>query len=268
MEEETTDLDITKHIQSVLDVVHPKVTTFTFPLFAVDARGRPELYASSVLIECDGLPLLVTAAHAIFDITQTRSAVHLGAKRIVELPSNFILTSKAGLDALDLAAMVLSEELLQSEEMQPLSSACINVENIFPTPHMRCVSGFPCSKNKFESRANEVTHVFSKYGFTYAGASRDLTVDYAKHNKSESIHHALHYQRQSKNAQGQTVTPPKPNGMSGGGMWAVPDTLDPGNLFLDGICIEYRAKSLVFATRIQHVVDFVRQHVLPSTEQT
>lgn len=69
MDSKTADLDIAKHIQSALDVVHPEVSQFTFPLFAVDDRGRPDLYASSVLIECDNNTVLLTAAHAIYEIT-------------------------------------------------------------------------------------------------------------------------------------------------------------------------------------------------------
>lgn len=262
MNYEGDELDVGKHIQAALAVVHPIVSTFTFPLFAVDARDRPDLYASSVLIECDGQAVLVTAAHAIFEIARAKSEVHLGAKNIVELPPNFILTSSNGQDELDLAAMVLPEQILMSEDIQPLRSARINVNRTAQTPHMRCVHGFPCSKNRFNSRGNTKTRVFTKYGFAYAGATHDLSVDYSAYGKREDTHRVLRYQRQSRNDNGETVTPPHPKGMSGGGMWSVPNSFEPGNVFLEGISIEYHEDSVVFATRIEHVIDFVRRCVL------
>jgi hypothetical protein len=76
--EESQILDINEHIRLALSETHPEVSRFTYPLFAVDHRDRPDLFASSVLIECDESPILVTAAHAIREIGKSGSAVHVG----------------------------------------------------------------------------------------------------------------------------------------------------------------------------------------------
>lgn len=201
----------------------------------------------------------------IYEITQTKSDVHIGANSIVALPPNFILSSEKGQDPLDLAAMVLPAELIQSNSMRALPLARTTLEKQCSMPHMRCVHGYPCTKNTTTDRADAPNKIFTRFGFTYAGASRDVKINYACFKKQEDIHVALRYQRKSKNAKGEMVTPPAPKGMSGGGLWSVPDSFIPQTLFLEGIAIEFRDKSLVFATRIEHAVDFIRQYVLPSS---
>jgi hypothetical protein len=93
--EEAGFLDIGDHIRLALAEVDPEVARFTYPLFSVDTRDRPDLYASSVLIECDGVPVLLTAAHAIQEISKSGGAVHIGAKHITTLLPQFVLSSGA-----------------------------------------------------------------------------------------------------------------------------------------------------------------------------
>ena len=256
-------LDIGDHIQLALAAIDPEVAQFTYPLFAVDARDRPDLYASSVLIDFDGMPVLLTAAHAVHEITKSGSAVHIGAKHIAPLLPQFVLSSAAGRDPLDIAAMLFPAGLMQSESMKALPLARTMLSRSFPDVHIRCVHGYPCAKNRTHSRADEIHKIFTRFGFTYAGSSRELQVDYPKYGKEAVLHAVLQYQRRGKNEKGVNSTPPKPKGMSGGGLWLIPDSCNPKALYLEGIANEYRSeKSLVFATRIEHAIAFVRQNVL------
>lgn len=257
-------LDIASHIQNVLAAVHPEVSKFTFPLFAADDRGRPDLYASSVLVTVDGSAVLLTAAHAIYEITRTGSDVYLGAKMIVPIKTRFVRTSEDGRDEFDIAATIIPDEFLRSEKMHAMPQPKFCQQPYSSPPHIRCIHGYPVTKNKTRKRANIATNVFTKYGFTYAGASNDVVDDYALYGKHDSKHVALRYQRQSRNEIGELITPPHPKGISGGGLWSIPNSFNPQTLFLDGIAIEFHDKSLVFATRIEHVVTFVRQSVFPA----
>lgn len=250
------------HIQQALNVVHPIVSKFTYPLFAVDSRDRPDLFASSVLLKIDDKLLLLTAAHAIYEILQAGSSVHVGAKTISPLSSSFIKTSTNGRDELDLAGIVIAEEFRVEQSMLALPMKGIEHEDFLSQPHMRCIHGYPISKNKTAKRADESRKVFTKYGFTYAGASHNLDVDYARYKKDRQKHIAIKYQKRSRNDSGEQVTPPHPKGISGGGMWSVPDSFNPQTVFLEGIAIEYHGNALAFATRIECAIAFIRKSVL------
>lgn len=257
-------LTVDDHLRLALAEIHPEVSRFTYPLFAVDERGRPDLHASCVLLECDEVPLIVTAAHAIWGICEVGSAVHIGARRITALAPEFILSSSDGSDPLDIAIMIAPRDLLETEQMEVLPQMRTTVNRTFPNYHFRCVHGYPCNKNKQEQRLDVVNKSFTRYGFTYAGASRTVRVNYAKFRKDPNWHVALQYQRKGRNETGEILTPPHPKGISGGGSWLVPDSAKATAVYLEGIAIEYhKRQALVFATRIEHVIAFIR-HALGS----
>lgn len=257
--------NISDHIQQALDVVHPIVSRFTYPLFAIDVRDRPDLFASSVLLEVDGKLVLLTAAHAIYEILQTGSPVHVGASTIAPVSSSFTMTSADGRDELDLAGIVVSDEFKAEQSMQAVPMQRIEHTGFLFQPHMRCIQGYPVSKNKTAKRADDSRKVFTKYGLTYAGASHIPEADYVRYKKDRQRHLGMKYQKQSKNESGDQVTPPHPKGVSGGGMWSVPDLFNPQTVFLEGIATEFHGNTLVFATRIEHAIGFVRKSVLPAS---
>ena len=80
---------------------------------------------------------------------------------------------------------------------------------------------------------------------------------YERHCLEKATHllMSFHYKKLSKQ-NGSRITLPKPNGMSGSGLWAI--TTD-GNYYLIGIMIEYNLKeSYMLATRIDYVTELIR----------
>lgn len=244
-------------IKSTIAVLDPQLRQLTYPLFAVDNQDRPDLHGSSVLLEVDGHTVLVTAAHVVSDISKIGSTVHVGATdAILALPA-FARTSLDGKDPLDLAAVRVPDDLLRHFRT-PLPMSEIFV---VPTPHMRCIHGYPASKNKQYRSVDESRRVFVSEVFTYAGASQGLDDEYVSCKKSRDLHIALRYQKNSRNAEGDRVQPPDPYGMSGGGLWQVPDIHNPNLFLLEGISVDYHQRgAVVFATRIEQVIQFVRQN--------
>lgn len=250
-------------IHAALKGIGAGVSEFTYPLFAADDRGRPDLYATSVLIEYNGVPILLTAAHAVYQIQSSGSMVYVGTSNTFIPMEGFILSSLDGADPLDLAAIVIPEESWPHfRSPLPLDHA---TEQPSTEPHFRCIHGYPITKNTSSKSINEATKKFSLHGFTYAGASKNLELEYVKFKKDISLHIALKYQKQGKNNDGLIVSPPKPTGISGGGLWMVPDIHNHTNFHLEGIAIEYHASGkLVFATRIEQVIKFIGNYVVPS----
>ena len=251
--------DVAKLIQKALVVMHPGLRQFTYPLFAVDEHDRPELFASSVLIEVDGRTVLITAAHAISEILGVESRVHVGLDGGIETLPPFILSSHGGADPYDLAAVEITGEMAHRFR-KPLPLAQTSVVG---DPHMRVIHGFPVTKNTLRKSVDEIAKKFSAHAFTYAGASKGLEDRYAQFGKDPAIHIALQYEKKGRNDGGDIVHPPHPRGISGGGLWQVPDVYRPNEVRLEGIAFEYhKTGPLVFATRIEYVVTFVRQYVL------
>lgn len=114
MKTNVAPFDVRSLIRSALKVADPIARQFTYPLFAVDARDRPDLYASRVLLELDGKSVLITAAHAVFEICSARSAVHVGTTSGITALSDFVSSSPDGRDPLDIAALRLPDELLSA----------------------------------------------------------------------------------------------------------------------------------------------------------
>jgi hypothetical protein len=261
-------LSIGDYIQLALAETHPEVSQFSYPLLAVDEHNKPDLYASCVLLECDSKPYIATAAHAIMEIGKTGSAVHIGARHISALAPEFVLSSSSGNDALDIAVMRAPLDLLAREGMAALPENRTTANRSFPNYHLRCVHGYPCTKNKQRDRLDLQNKRFTRYGFTYAGASRNIRVNYSSLQKNPQWHIALEYQRKGRDHTGRVVWPPHPKGISGGGLWLIPDLSKPSAAYLEGIAIEYhKSRALVFATRIEQVLAFIRKHVCTQSDQ-
>lgn len=147
---------VARLIQSALAVVDPNVRQFTYPLFTVDEDGRPELVASSVLIEIDGRTALVTAAHAISEISAVNSCVHVGLDSGIEILPSFTLSSVGGRDPFDLAAVHIMDDM-RSRFRSPLPQTQMSVVD---GPHMRLIHGYPVTKNTLKKALTRTPRSF------------------------------------------------------------------------------------------------------------
>lgn len=262
----TQRLGFDDRLALAMSVVHSEVSRYSYPLFALDRRGRPDLYASCVLVECDTMPVLVTAEHAIIEMRKASEGIHIGIDAVRALSRPFVLSSDCGCAALDIAAMVCPPELLTLGVMEILPAERTTVGRHPPDMYFRCLHGYPCTKNTQSKRLDADTRTFTRFGFTYGGASRAIRVDYAKLGKDPGLHVALEYQLQGENDKREVGPPPRPKGMSGGGSWMIVDSLGANKPYLEGIAIEYhRSDHVVFATRIERVIDFVEKFIVGAT---
>ncbi len=242
--------------------VHAAVSEYSCPLFACDSVGQPDLHATGVLLEVAGTRFLVTAAHAIRRIRDLGSVVHIGRRHIRPISDEPIMSSTDANDLLDVAVLPLSQEIFNLEPMNVLSMAQTTIGRSFSPPHFRCIHGFPCTKNQQAARANSTERIFTIYSVTYA-AARAPTIDLKKHKKIAAIHIGFKYDKKAVAQSGDIQTLPSPIGMSGGGVWVVADLAEPKTVYLDAIGIEFHSNErLIFATRIDKVVDFIRHRAL------
>ena len=247
-------ISIGDHIQASLDICHPLLIERSAPLFAVDDREKPDLYATCVAVRLESRIFLLTAAHAVYEIEKTGSAVHIGGKNIIVIPNKFIKTSVDGKDQLDVAAAEVSENFVIDNKITITDYLETTCNKDFKRPHMYCMHGYPLTKNKPFKSIDITRKAVKTYAFTYAGVTIENPEPYNSSRTTES-HIALSYQL-ARNKEGIKVNPPKPKGMSGGGLWVVPDTFKPDKIYLSGILIEHHGKT-VLVTKISQALEFV-----------
>ena len=250
-------LGIDDHIQACLAELHPIVSKYSYPLFAADGQDRPDLFASCVFIEINNIPYLVTAAHALHEIEKTGSKVHVGAAGIQEISEADIRSSQDGRDPLDIAAIAIDREFITAQDISVLTTDQTVTGRVFERPHMHCMHGYPCTKNKQFKAIDMQEKIFTAYAFTYAGTI-PKELDYSKYKKDPRIHSALSYSVGKDNTK-KRVTPPKGKGMSGGGLWIIPSSFNARSLFLKGLLIEQHGE-IVFSTQIEHVLKFIEEN--------
>ena len=124
-----------------------------------------------------------------------------------------------------------------------------------------CLSGYPITKNKQVKAINDKEEHFEGYTLSYAVRPKQL-VDFSKFNKDENLHIAFSYQQKGTDAENQKrKNAPKPTGMSGGGLWIVPDSFNSSDVYIAGIIIEYyKNDSVGFATKTDRIIEYIRQH--------
>jgi len=256
---------VAQQIDIALSELQGEFLQVSYPLFGLDSHDWPELYASSVLLECDQIPVLITAAHAVDAIeNETGKAVHVGAKHLVRVPERFKRSTDHENDLLDIAASVIPREITLAADMVALPLSRARDEWVSNT-RFACVHGYPCTKNRQRRQIDHAAKAFKRRHRTYAGTLADRQ-DYQRFGRDPQFQVGLRY-RKGRNDKGNRATPPDPRGFSGGGLWVIPDIGAARETYLlAGIAIEYVKINgqVIFATRISHIIDFIRQCVLPT----
>lgn len=67
--------------------------------------------------------------------------------------------------------------------------------------------------------------------------------------------------RKARDTRGAVVTPPKPHGISGGGLWIMPNSFKPKDIYLTAIAIEYYERvGIMFSTKVKKVIEFIERY--------
>ena len=197
------------------------IQSYTYPLFRYDENGRPTL----------------------FDIRgQGGMAQGINGEEF------------------DIAALKIDSEIVREHALRAIPPSMLTTAVEVQNPHSRAFCGFPVSKNKPADSLDRRTKMVTTRCYPYFGPA-DFDGDYQAFGKSAEIHVGLHYEPGPDDSGRLLTTLPSPRGSSGGGAWFVPDFSRPDQVFLEGIVIECHENRHVFSTRIEHVLDFIRDRV-------
>ncbi len=251
------------HVAHAIEKTSNTARTLTYPLFAFDQRGQPELYATCIFIELDGSAYLITAAHAYREITQTGSDLWVGTEIGIDgVEGTLIITPPNNRsDELDIAAIRVKKEFIEKHKVNliPMNMTCAGSEPL-KEPDYLCVCGYPISKNKQFKALMNTPMCFDAYSFAYAIRPKEPG-QFEERNKNANIHIAFSYQKTGRDHKKEKRNPPNPTGLSGGGLWYIPDSFSPHNIYLAGILIEYHKEGRVgYATKIERVWRLIRKN--------
>lgn len=248
-------------IDLVMDEAQNELSLCTYPVFATAKNNRPELIGTSVVIELDSKLYLVTASHVITYLNKENSAFHIASgNSFVEIKGNVTRSVHKNKDHFDIAFIEISSDFANLNNIGFLSQSRLLVGRKFHNPLLSFIHGYPCSKNKQASALMGGT-VFRSYAFSYAGKINRNFENWSKYNKDPEVHICMNYGK-AVDMHGNHNIPPSPRGISGGGLWVMPNMASSKVLYLSGIFIEYfDSPNISFSTRIDLVVDFIRKNI-------
>ncbi len=250
-------------LNKIIGTTQNAVDKYTYPIFT-DKKDKPDLIASCVVLEIDNKYYLVTASHVVKTIN---TSFVIGVKgKLLPVSGEFVssnsLKDKSSVGNFDIAYIELDSEFISQNEVISLKQNKLVMFDRKSSPHIAFIHGFPVSKNK-QSKALWNTYKFKLKAYAHAGIIDFNFKDWGKYNKRKDNHTCMTYQTTSAGN-----TPTHPRGISGGGLWIVPNVLEPDNYFLDSILIEYYEKNkIVFATKVSKVIIFIRKTLLNDKDE-
>lgn len=253
-------LTVSEHINLTMKQSETVLNRFTYPVFVNQRNDRPDLIASSVAVELCEMIFLITASHVLDEVQSVESPFYLGVEQgFVALQGEFIRSKAEPRDNFDIAFLEIPRKFAEDHNIEWLGEGSVIVRQLFDSPHLTVVHGYPCSKNK-QIKALKGGTKFKSYAYSYGGKVDKEFSSWEKFEKHEDFHICMSYGK-ARSSDGMIVTPPSPSGLSGGGLWIIPDSFKPESVYLTGIFIEYYGNDKVsFSTKMSKVYEFVRAY--------
>lgn len=246
------------HISDAMKETQEVANLYTYPVFVNARNDKPDLIASSVAIQRKGSIYLVTASHVLDDVKKADSPFYIGIKgRFVAIEGQFTRSVTTSVDDFDIAFIRL-DSFVSDNKTEFVPEEKILFGRNFENFHLGLIHGYPCTKNK-QFKALFGGTSFKSLAFSYSGKIDRNYPSWASFRKLEENHIGMKYGK-ARGVKGAVVTPPKPQGISGGGFWIMPDSFKPTELYLAGIAIEHhKGPGLVFSTKIEKVIELIEQ---------
>ncbi len=244
-------------INSVIEIAQKKADGYTYPVFIFDDNGRPDLIATAVILELDDKCYLVSAAHVFKEILKVASVPYLATNsRYLRVSGKYILSEGDGRDDFDIGFFQLPPSFVSKHKLQVIKFEMLRPYEFFSSFYIVLIHGYPNSKNK-QSKALRGSTMFSISSYAYSGMINENFLYWDEIGKSKDIHTCMTYGKNKlKNS------PVFPRGISGGGLWVVPDMKKPKEIYLDSIVIEfYKNYQVIFSTKIANIIAFIKLNI-------
>ncbi|WP_068717353.1 serine protease family protein [Vibrio tritonius] len=237
-----------------------KVKGYNFPILIVNSRCEPELIGSCIFLIIDDRKFLATAGHVVNEFDNSSILVGYNSE-LVGFSGDVMKTEGTSTDKVDIAIL----ELIGDEFEKIKNDDCVPFEMIAPsntTAEKKIYSfiGYPATKSKIDR--NKFNTVKSKM-YTYFNTTCEKKV-YEDMSLNPNTHILVNFNAKNcKNESGELVTFPRPNGLSGGGVWLHKNLTAIGEettQYLSGLAIEYHAdRKCLVGISIEAVIEVLKQ---------
>jgi hypothetical protein len=252
-------INLRDNFELSIDQIQKDLEYFTYPIFQENRNNRPELVASSVAVEIGGSHFLCTASHVLMSLDDNRPTYIANSNlhkkgALVSLRGKAVFTKRVNETDFDLCLFDVTEI---KENFNFLSERKITRESKFRQGSLQILLGYPLSKNKVTKTVNPESNVVET-GFQTIGVKIDRKIKMSSFvGKNEGIHLGFTY-----NLDHLKQKLPFPRGMSGGGVWHIPNIYNLNRFYLTGIFIEYHKKEKVgIATKAQYLKSLAEKYV-------
>lgn len=245
------------YIYEIIEEMQFQFAQHTCAIFIDNRKQQPDQVASGVFFKHNERYYLLSAAHTVND------AIDAGRKLFISDKSHFVPLVGPAIktrsndkkeDNIDVAIIRIDQIVPELQGIQFITEEFTSYKRSFSDSCMYFIQGYPNSRNKTNEVLDLKTKNFDSFVYTYA-APLATDADYSKYQKHPIRHIAVFYGNQRKDG----TSPIKPTGMSGGGLWIVPNIHEtPKHYFLCGICIEHHSP-YIFATKIETIFELLEK---------
>ena len=257
-----------------LENIAGQLTKCTCQLF-VDKDGKeeyPQPLGTAILFAQNNSHYLISCAHVLVDHESNPPYIFKSKNEISTIGGEYLSTgltksSSRFQDKYDFTIVKLDNETIQNF-MQIgknflFESDILTGYRLHEKDYAMCI-GYPANRTKVNVRSKMIEMKGLKY------ISKFLKYDLAKYGFNPDFHLVIKYSINNFiNNKKKTVSKgPKPDGLSGGGVWAI--ITNPNktkSIKLVGLLTEYRQEhSAVIATRIDLIIDAMKQRFDPKLQ--
>lgn len=242
-----------------------KILKYTPQLFIHLNAGKPEPFATGVLLQVDDHYFLITAAHVIDGLDPKTVGIMINNTfYILNGTVHYTQLSSSKQNAsIDLAIWLLSSEVVAElkQKYSFLQLSEVSAEHVIIDKPQYLVVGFPVTRTKLNLRKAKLA--VQPFIFLTNQAEPKL---YSKLRFTEQSHILLAYRKAKiKNFEsGLVVQGPDPHGVSGSGLWFLPEVIvEPEKdvpIELVGIMTEFHSQlNVLVSTRIHLVLEILRK---------
>jgi hypothetical protein len=233
------------------------------PVFRPDRQGLPDRIGSCALVRVDGRPFAFTAAHVVTDLADALLHVSPGPKgKLRPLPCRkaFFVTDAESND-FDIAVLPLvGADVTTFTDWSFLDQGDVDLQHqVDPLAYGRnSYSLFGYSASPSQVKVSRPRKHIRQQSFLFTGLPEDESV-YRRESLNPLVHLVLEFDHKDIRVAGRRTTPPKLQGVSGGGIFHLVDLSANPTTRLVAIATEHRRSSrVVVGTRIEHFVALAR----------
>ncbi len=238
-----------------------RLTQTVLPLFLQDEKERPWPFASCVLARVEGHFYAFTAGHVLESVGSLSlwAPARTGKLELLPCSTGFITRSKNPLEDLDIGLIPLhAASLGPFDGYAFLDETEIDKEGNATYAFLRnfyMVMGYPASPG--QSKVNHPARKLNPRSFQL-DTNPPLADLYEQEKLDKSIHILVEFDRNDIRIGGKKVSPPRLQGVSGGGIFCISHETHQGPLI--AIATDHRMEARVVAgTRIRHFMERARR---------